>query len=477
MNEAVSSVGSVIECPFLRDLAVGDARLTQRLNLVLDRLEVDPSRSFPMMFDQEKELDAFYRLMNNPRLKSESFIQASLAAAVQKIMSTEIETTVLAIHDTTQFEFASLSQLSGKGRLTSRKKGFLGHFCIAAKMNQEILGVLDLKTWCRPDRIKGKRNRHTIRRDPTCESLRWREAVETVHASLPQDENVVHVMDREADDYSLLSLLVNNGMRFVIRANYDRKLIGETKCKLHKGLRKASIRCERELFIRSRKYKPETAFKQKTRHPERKQRLARLGISGQSFEICRGSHARQNQTPESLLLNFVRVIEIDPPKGERPVEWMLVTSEPIDSDEDLLRIVEIYKSRWLIEEYFKALKSGCSMEERGFESIEALYLCVSIFAAIACQIYNLKTMGRIDPQASSGTVVNEIQIQILSQLTGYSADQLRTTESVMYAVAKAGGHLRRNGLPGWQILYRGFEKLLLLEKGWILAQSSNSKGG
>jgi hypothetical protein len=167
-------------------------------------------------------------------------------------------------------------------------------------------------------------------------------------------------------------------------------------------------------------------------------------------------------------------VEINPPAGESPVEWMIITSESIKTEEQLFQIVDIYKRRWIIEEYFKALKTGCAIEKRGFEAIQPLLICLSIFVPIACQIYNLKTLWLTKPKEEASRILTAIQVKILSNLTGLPTEQLQTIESAMYAVAKVGGHIKRNGLPGWQILFRGYEKLLLFEHGWKLAMEQQT---
>ena len=71
-------------------------------------------------------------------------------------------------------------------------------------------------------------------------------------------------------------------------------------------------------------------------------------------------------------MNVVRVWETDPPRGQPAVQWVLLTSEKIGSAAALQRVVDIYRKRWLIEEYFKALKTGCSLEKRQVGSFDAL---------------------------------------------------------------------------------------------------------
>lgn len=62
-------------------------------------------------------------------------------------------------------------------------------------------------------------------------------------------------------------------------------------------------------------------------------------------------------------MNFVEVREIDPPQGEQPVLWRLVTTEPIDTIEQIAAVIDSYRCRWIIDDFFKALKTGCRYQE------------------------------------------------------------------------------------------------------------------
>lgn len=92
------------------------------------------------------------------------------------------------------------------------------------------------------------------------------------------------------------------------------------------------------------------------------------------------------------------------------IEGQLVTTEPIEASEDILQIVDIYRARWTIEEFFKALKTGCGYEKRGLESLHALLNCLAIFIPIACNLYNLKMLARTQPQERALRVLNPTQI-------------------------------------------------------------------
>ena len=167
-----------------------------------------------------------------------------------------------------------------------------------------------------------------------------------------------------------------------------------------------------------------------------------------------------------LTINVVRVWEANPPPGESPIEWKLLTSEPIESPEDVEEIVDKYRRRWLIEEYFKALKTGCAFEKRQLESLSALEKALAIFLPIAWRLLLLRDLSRAVPTAPASFLLTSTQLEILKALAEKPLTDEPSMEDVAYAIARLGGHLKRNGPPGWQTLGHGFRNLLQAEVGW-----------
>ena len=52
---------------------------------------------------------------------------------------------------------------------------------------------------------------------------------------------------------------------------------------------------------------------------------------------------------QRITLNAVLAKEKEPPKGEEGLCWRLLTSEPVASFEEAMRVVRIYAARWRIE--------------------------------------------------------------------------------------------------------------------------------
>ena len=123
---------------------------------------------------------------------------------------------------------------------------------------------------------------------------------------------------------------------------------------------------EVELLIRGRKAK--TAAEDRARRQNRETRQAKVEVRAASVTL-RPPYRPDRKLPP-VTVNVVLVREPNPPAGETPVEWILVTTLPIDTLEQVRTIVEYYCVRWCIEILFRTLKSGCRIEHRRFEHID-----------------------------------------------------------------------------------------------------------
>lgn len=204
-------------------------------------------------------------------------------------------------------------------------------------------------------------------------------------------------------------------------------------------------------------------------NPARSGRTARVAVAGCTLTLRRSlsAHSKQNE----VNLNVVRVWERSPPQGEPPVSWILYTTEPIETSEQLLAVVDYYRSRWVIEEFFKALKTGCSIEKRQLESYDALSLALAVFLPVAWRLLLARSLSRAAPRAPATVVASDIQLRLLQHKLNLTTP-LDTAEQATLAIAKLGGHLKRNGPPGWLTLGRGLESLLLMQAGWTAAMAA-----
>jgi hypothetical protein len=155
-----------------------------------------------------------------------------------------------------------------------------------------------------------------------------------------------------------------------------------------------------------------------------------------------------------------------------------LTSEPIGTAADLERIVDHYRARWTIEDYFKALKSGCSLERRQVESYDALCKVLAILAPIAWRLLHLRGLARQAPNGRATRAFSSIDLQLLSRAAATrGCPPPKNIRDAFALLARLGGHLKSNGPPGWHTLGRGYEQLLLLRVGWQLAIESQARSG
>ena len=132
-------------------------------------------------------------------------------------------------------------------------------------------------------------------------------------------------------------------------------------------------------------------------------------------------------------------------------------------------VVDCYRRRWLIEEYFKAMKTGCAFEKRQLESKHALLNALALFAPIAWRLLSLRNLGREAPDTPASFSISPRQLKILRARAKVPLSQKPTIREAMLAVAAEGGHIKNNGDPGWIVLGRGYEKLLHMELGFAVA--------
>src|SRR5512142_1526170 len=447
----------------------GDERLSKRFARLAEQLARNPAESFPKAVGSDAALEATYRFLGNEAVTPEAVLQPHIAATVTRCRQVR---TVLVAHDTSEFRFSG--EREDLGRLSSDSSyGFLGHFALAVapfaadSTVRSPLGVLGVETFFR------ERGPHkTAKRDklPMAqkESGRWLDLVERVEPLL-EDVVAVHVMDREADAYELMAGLVAGKHRFIIRLQVDRATQSAAgRGRISDALRKAKTVLERDVDLSERKRGPRDPPKRTKKHPPRKARVAKLAISGISVSLRRPQHL-DTSLPETLALNIVYVREVGAPPGAEPVEWRLITTEPIDSSEDIAAVVDGYRARWVIEEYFRALKQGCGYEKRQLESRHALLNALAVFTPIAWQLLALRPLSRQSDKIRAEKVLSAMKIMLLQRHPDVRLGKNPTVKEALLAVARLGGHIKNNGDPGWLVLGRGFEDLLLLERGAVLA--------
>jgi hypothetical protein len=173
-------------------------------------------------------------------------------------------------------------------------------------------------------------------------------------------------------------------------------------------------------------------------------------------------------------VGVIEVREVSVPEGVRePLHWLLLTSLPCATWVQAQRVVGYYSARWWIEEYHKALKSGTSVEQSQLERADRLEPLVGILAVVAVRLLNAKMLARSRPEsceaaASFGPSLLALLEKKLGQPKGGWSNR-----NLIRAVARVGGFIGRksDGEPGWQTIWRGWQRLLWMCEGANLIES------
>lgn len=447
---------------------LGDARLEARLVSSAKMVAAKPDSSFPKAAASDAELEATYRFLNNERVGPEAMLGPHVRQTVLRASTCK---TVVIAHDTTEFSFGA-SRRDDLGFVAKGESyGFFGHFALAVDASEARtpLGVVAHEMLRRVQKKKTK-SAKTEKDDPENEFHRWGRVVDAAQAELAAIRPI-HVMDREADSYELMARLVDVRTRFVIRLSQSTRRVSTEPATVGEVIERACTTVHREVPISARARSPMP--KQRKTHPARDARLARLEASATTVTIQR-PHRSTSDQPKTLTLNVVRVFEPEPPNGESPIEWRLWTTEPVETAADILAVIDAYRCRWRIEEFFKALKTGCAIEKRQLESYSALVNTVALMVPVAWRLLNLRTLARDNADVPATNALTPRQLLCLAAVLRKrgrpSLPAAPTASDALLGVAALGGHIRNNGEPGWIVLGRGLDELLLIELGYILAK-------
>lgn len=459
---------------------LGDPRRQKRLGKTATKLAKRPSASLPEAMESEPELEGAYRLANNLAIDPQQLFGSLAAATAERA---KMAGTVLVIHDTTTctFEHADPDEV---GYLSTGKAGFYAHYSLVIDGDawRRPLGVAYIETISRKQRSKrGRKNKAAGSETAQWqdrESARWDRGIESTATLLDSCRSVCHIADREGDSYALLASLTSKSRTFVIRVNHDRQVgdpddLAEQWLPIKERVRGLQGIFEREVPLSERK--GSRAPRANKGRPIRNARLAQLSFSATSVVIKRPAYL-DDPIAKTLTLNVVHVIEPNPPAGEAPVEWLLFTSLPVDSEKQVATVVDNYRARWTIEECNKALKTGCAYESREFETLHALLMILAISLPIACELLWLRSRARDQPDAPATEVLTPQQLKVLRLLGSRPLPPHPTARDALWAVAGLGGHQKRNGEPGWLVLYRGMRTLLTYEAGYEAGLQARGRG-
>jgi hypothetical protein len=274
---------------------------------------------------------------------------------------------------------------------------------------------------------------------------------------------LIHVADRESDMYELIDAMVAKGHRFIVRAKQNRavEIEGEGRSYLFDAARETRPLYSLEIPVSKRVGKRTGALP--SAHPDRDARVADLSFAAFKVSLRRPRRPTRHGMPARLSVNAVHVFELGKPVGEPPIEWLLLTSEPIETREQIAAVIEGYRTRWTIEEFFKALKTGCGFEKRQLESFRTLTNLLAYSLVVAYALLLLRALSRSETDVRADAVLSPDQLLCLGLMTKGKPIDIAMAREAIALIAKLGGHIKNNGDPGWRVLSRGWKRLLDFE--------------
>lgn len=461
---------------------LGDKRRTKRLQAIVEAFAAHPDRSLPTIAASSAATEGLYRFINSKKveLTAAKVLEPHAERSEERTRRHE---TVLAIHDGTDIKYRFEGTLrEGFGRLGDGQGiqalvSLAVSFCessssMTSNDEHEPLGVVACQTFTGPrERARRTKRKPQPKKPPKKGTSRWgriagaewlSSAVETRRV-LGRDADLVHVIDREGDAIELLARLQQDAERFVIRVLRKRRVGFGEEDDFKKITDAATVlpRLFEEHFHVSKRRRA----KARQNHPPREARTARLSYAAGQIRIKKSWELTDDSSiPTFVTLNLVHVKEHEPPEGEDPIEWFLVTTDPIATEAQVRRIVRIYRARWLIEEFFRVLKTGCALEKRQVESRQALEAILAISLVVSWRILLLRHKSRLDARVPASVGFSEIELDLLQKMR--KLPKGATLQEALLKVAETGGHLKQNGAPGNMALVRGLEKLEAQAEVW-----------
>lgn len=440
---------------------LGDRRRTRRLVQLTDQLCKHPGGSLPEKLRSPKDLKALYRLCDRDEVT-----HAALMTSVRQAVLDEVDKhdeTILILHDGTELDYSTHKSLTEQLGQVGRglKRGYLCHNSLAVKPEgREVLGLVN-QILHRRVHVSKKESLPQRRARESRESRLWLLGTQ----GLPADWRLVDVADQGADTFEFLEHEAHSGRRFVLRAHHARKVSAGHEASVATSTVQDYART---LPAIGGRVVDVAAQPRHGRRPARLAHKARLLISAAAILVHppHAKHGKHGRDP--LPLWVVRVWEPHPPKGAEPIEWFLLTNEPVASLADADRVIGWYQTRWVIEEFHKAMKTGCQMERLQFTDCARLEPMIALLSTVATTLLNLRAASQLpDAQTrKANTLVDSAYVDLLSV---WRYDQVKnlTVHEFFFALARLGGHQNRRGdkRPGWLILWRGWTNLQAMLEG------------
>lgn len=450
--EVAPEVAHEFVANYFAEVDLGHQARNDCFERVAQQISRHPGGTLPDKLQNPNDYAAMDRLMNRPETTHASVLAPHYQRTLAK-MQTHAGV-VLILHDTTVLDYSGRKKLNLAAVGNGHGSGYLCHNSLAVDpANREVFGLVSQILHQRvsvgkKEGVKRKRERTTR------ESRLWSDAV-AVCPSAPAEKQWVDVCDRGADVFEFLANEIRLERPCVVRSTSNRRVRighdgdGESKL-LHDYLRTLpAVGATRAKEIHDRVLE--------------KERTAKLSVSCAAVEILPPHVKKGKYEKKPIRAWAVRVWEESAPAKGTKLEWLLLCLTPVTSAAEAWEKADWYACRWMVEEFHKAQKTGCQVEDLQFRTEQALQPMIGLLSVTAVMLLNLRQAAR-RPDAKERKATEVVAPIYEEVLRGYRYKTPRDEMSVYefyLAVARLGGHMNRkaDGFPGWLTLWRGWQKL------------------
>jgi len=439
---------------------LGDRRRTRRLVRLAEQVVSHPSGSFPEQTETWADLKAAYRLLDRPEVTFQSVAEAHWQQTRRRSVGR-----CLVLCDTTELDFGIHRDISDLGP-TGNGGGWgclLHSGLLVAAEGEEVIGLAGQTIYYRRPVLQKENATQRLARER--ESGVWGVVIDAVGPPA-QHVELVHVMDRGADNFEVYCHCLEQQADWVVRVTQrQRKILTPdgTCLPLQEYLATLPLSGCYELWLRVR--------------PGQAARRAKLQVRHGGLRVPPPVHQSpyvRGVNPGPVEMHVIQVREVDPPAGVEPIEWILLTSLVVEDVQDARVVIGYYEKRWLIEEWHKALKTGCRVTARQLKTKHRLEAMVGLLSVVSVRLLQLKSAARTEPDRPAQRMIPPRWITLLQAARRNLQVGALTVGEFYRELAKLGGFIGRksDGEPGWITIWRGWQKLYLMVRGAELADAA-----
>lgn len=431
-----------------------DRRLDKRIAKVFDRLAKHPGGTLPQRLTVRRDLVGGYRMLNNAKVRPPAIIEAHRREALSRLEG--FHGRVLLLHDTTVLDYSGLT-VEGLGQVgDGHGRGLYAHNTLAVVPETRlVIGLMNQLLHQRVKAPRGSESRAATKERASRESRLWKQAVMDL-PPMPAGVQVTDVSDRGSDITEYLWHELALGREFIVRSQHNRCCVddqGERQIqKLHAHLRSLEPAGTYTLTV--------AAEKGGTRE-------ALMAVSFDQVNLLPPRQARGDHGREPMAIWAVIVRELPRPAKSKEhgplMEWILLTNRPVARVEAARGVAEDYAIRWMIEDYHKAQKTGCGIEDLQLTTRHGLDNAIALLSVLAVHVLKLRCLARDLKTRDEPAVAHEetMKVKLAARSSKHGDWKAMTVWEFYLAVARLGGYMLNphKRPPGWIILWRGYMRL------------------